>query len=89
LYTPIYYELNTNLVSDSSWSRWAVELKELTDKYPDVAARVPLASDFKDFDPSTGYNLNYYQPWVIEKANQLIGYKESIVNEVKTRFNIE
>ena len=30
----IYYELNDSIISDDTWSKWAVELEELQRKYP-------------------------------------------------------
>ena len=49
--------MDDNLISDSTWSAWATELEELQKKYPDIAAKVPYAEEFKDFDHSTGMNL--------------------------------
>ena len=46
----IYYKMDDNLISDSTWSAWATELEELQKKYPDIAAKVPYAEEFKDFD---------------------------------------
>lgn len=33
----IYYRLNDNLIPDSTWAAWAVELKQLQDQYPEIA----------------------------------------------------
>ena len=33
----IYYELNDNIISDNTWSKWAVELADLQNKYPEIA----------------------------------------------------
>lgn len=30
----IYYELDTNIIDDSTWSKWAVELRDLQKKLP-------------------------------------------------------
>lgn len=71
----IYYKMDDNLISDSAWSAWATELEELQKKYPDIAAKVPYAEEFKDFDHSTGMNLPLDDPWAVNKARQLIALK--------------
>ena len=68
----IYYELNENIVSDSTWSRWATELVELQNKYPEIASRVCYAEAFKDFDASTGAFLPLRGSWVMSKALYLL-----------------
>ena len=71
----IYYKMNDNLISDSTWSAWATELEELQAEYPEIAAKVPYAKEFKDFDHSTGMNLPLNDPWAVNKARQLIALK--------------
>lgn len=72
----IYYKMDDNLISDSTWSAWATELEELQKKYPDIAAKVPYAEEFKDFDHSTGMNLPLDDPWTVNKARQLLAMKD-------------
>lgn len=71
----IYYKMNDNLISDSTWSAWATELEELQAEYPEIVAKVPYAKEFKDFDHSTGMNLPLNDPWAVNKARQLIALK--------------
>lgn len=71
----IYYRLNDNLIPDSTWSKWAVELFELQKKYPEIAKRCPYAKSFEDFDPSTGYNLPLGDPRALSVAYRLIAYR--------------
>ncbi|MCG4705065.1 hypothetical protein NE547_07205 [Flavonifractor sp. DFI.6.63] len=71
----IYYKMNDNLISDSTWSAWATELEELQAEYPEIAAKVPYDKEFKDFDHSTGMNLPLNDPWAVNKARQLIALK--------------
>lgn len=69
----IYYELDNNIVSDSQWSQWAVELAELQSKYPDIAARITYAEDFEDWDGSTGAFLTFKnKPNIITTARILL-----------------
>lgn len=43
----IYYELNDNIISDSTWSKWAVELADLQNKYSEIAKTVEWSEAFK------------------------------------------
>lgn len=80
IHSTLYYKMNENLISDNQWTKWAVELEELQRDYPEIAANVPMAEDFKGFDHSTGMNLPLTHPLVVNKARQLLqwhkNYKE-------------
>lgn len=76
IHSCIYYEFNQNLVTDTQWSTWALELEQLQNKYPDIAKQVIWADAFKDFDHSTGYNLPLRDPWVVGRARWLLNYVE-------------
>jgi hypothetical protein len=69
----IYYEMNENIISDSQWSAWAMELVDLQKQYPEIAGRVPYAKDFEGWDGSSGAFLTYYdKPNIINTANRLL-----------------
>lgn len=68
----IYYELDDNLIPDSTWSAWATELAELQEKYPTIASRVDYHEAFKGFDGSTGFNLPLRSPEIMGKAQYLL-----------------
>lgn len=68
----IYYEMNQNIVSDSTWSRWAIELAELQDSYPEEAETTIWADVFRDWDGSSGAFLPLQDQWVQDKARQLL-----------------
>ena len=55
----LYYERDVNIVSDACWSKWAKELAELQETYPDIAKRVVYSDEFKDFDGSSGAFFTY------------------------------
>ena len=76
VHSVIYYNMDDNLVSDSQWSAWAKELDELQRQYPEIAMQCVFAKDFRDFDPSTGYNLPLNDPWAISKAHHLINMRD-------------
>ena len=55
----LYYELDSNIIDDHTWSMWGVELAELQKKYPKESAEVEYADLFKDWDGSSGAHLIY------------------------------
>ena len=75
VHSVIYYQMDDNLIADSTWSKWAVELDRLQKQYPEIASKVPYAEAFKDFDPSSGFNLPLDDPWAVGTARRLIEYR--------------
>ena len=74
IHSIIYYELNDNVVSDIQWAKWANQLVELQRKYPGLSKSLPHYDIFKDFDPSTGYDLPLRDPGMMAKAIWLLEY---------------
>lgn len=74
VHSVLYYKMSENIISDAQWTIWAVELEELQRDYPQIAANVPMAEEFEDFDHSTGMNLPLTHPLAINKARQLLQY---------------
>lgn len=68
----IYYRMGENLIDDYTWSQWAAELRDLQNKFPKIAERLPWGKEFKDFDGSTGMDLPLGDPWAQNKARQLM-----------------
>lgn len=70
----IYYELDQNLIPDSTWTKWAFELAELRDKHPDIYKRSVYSWAFIDFDGSTGFDLYsaYMRPEIVNRATYLV-----------------
>ena len=69
----IYYKLDENIISDHAFNYWGHELANLQNKHPDIASRVCYAEAFKDWTGDTGAFLPLDDPWVINKAYQLLG----------------
>ena len=69
----IYYKLDENIISDHAFNCWGHELTNLQNKHPDIASRVCYAEAFKDWTGDTGAFLPLDDPWVINKAYQLLG----------------
>ncbi len=92
----IYYELNGNLISDSTWSTWAEELVKLQEQYPQIAERVDYAKEFKNFDGSTGFYLPTKNAEILSKARYLLklqkedkdGYTGHQIDRAKPRGDV-
>lgn len=74
VHSVIYYMFNENLISDETWSKWALELEALQRDYPEIASELPWAEEYANFDHSTGYDLPLKDPWAVRKATQLYIY---------------
>lgn len=74
----IYYRLNESIIPDTKWAEWALELEELTQKYPEEGQSSFLAVEFQDFDHSTGYNLPLETPWAVDVAMNLVLYSQKL-----------
>lgn len=70
--------MNDSLISDALWTKWAIELENLQASYPDIAKKCPYADAFERFDHSTGYDLPLNDPWGLQRAMQLLKYKEGV-----------
>lgn len=77
----IYYELNSSIVPDSTWSSWAMELVELQRKYPTISKSVDYSREFSGFDGSTGFHLPLRNPEIMEKANYLLRLHQSKISK--------
>lgn len=79
LHSYIYYELNDNLIDDTTWSKWALDLEHLQYIFPEESASALYSEEFKGFDHSTGAWLDYFKSEIIDVANLLIKYRGSAV----------
>lgn len=73
----IYYKMDQNIISDAQWSRWGTELADLQNKYPEISQQVRWAEAFEDWDGSSGAFLPLDDPWVVNKAQQLLHHQEN------------
>lgn len=63
----IYYNLDSNVITDKKWDEWARELVKLQSDYPEISEGVRYYDAFKDWDASTGAFLPF-DDWVKRKA---------------------
>lgn len=54
----LYYKMDSPVVDDTTWQRWANELVVLQNVYPDECGMGLWDKDFKDWDGSTGMHLD-------------------------------
>ena len=76
IHSIIYYILDDSIISDATWGRWAKELEELQNTYPEIAEQCVYADDFRGFDHSTGFNLPLHDEWANNKARQLLARRK-------------
>lgn len=86
----IYYKFNYNIIEDRTWDKWARELKQLQEHYPQIAEKVIWHEAFKDWDVSTGAFLPLDDEWVVKKARQFYSpssrfKKQPVKQEVKLK----
>jgi hypothetical protein len=61
----LYYVLDTSIVSDDTWQRWADDLVALQRQHPGPVGFFDAA--FADWDGSTGMHLPQNE-WVVERS---------------------
>ena len=74
VHSAIYYRFNESIITDYQYDMWSKELAELQKEYPAEAQKAPYAEAYKDFDGSSGFDLPTTDPWVVNKAQQLLAY---------------
>jgi len=79
----LYYELNETIIDDFKFDSFCNELVELQEKYPEVCKRVPFHEDFIGFDGSSGFDLPYNQPTIVNAAIRLLNYRKKETKSVK------
>jgi hypothetical protein len=72
----IYYALNDSIIDDHTWQRWADELYELQNKYPEDCDVGYFDETFAKWDPSSGYDLPIRSPKIVGMAHKLIEYRD-------------
>lgn len=72
LHCALYYEFGKNIISDDLYDKWSFELKDLIDNYPKEFSLSNNKDNFNNFDPSSGYYLNYTN--YIDRAANVYNY---------------
>ena len=53
----IYYKLSENVVSDQMYDANCIQLAKLIKSYPKAYSKSKYCKEFKNYNPSTGYDL--------------------------------
>lgn len=78
VHSTIYYRLNTSIIDDYTFDKWAKELAEAQNENPEIADKCMWSKEFKGFTGSTGYDLPTQHPWAVAKALQLLDYHNNL-----------
>lgn len=76
IHSCIYYKLNDNIISDEKFDEFSRELVRLQNSYPDIAANVRYADEFKNWTGVTGFDLPIDDEWVVSKAQRLLTIRD-------------
>ena len=68
IHSCIYYVFDRCIVDDHTWQRWADELTQAQQEFPNLCNINFFDEKFKDWNGSTGFHLPHYDPWVVKKA---------------------
>ena len=69
----IYYNMDSNVISDDKWQEWADELTELQKRKQNIGF---YDEAFADWSGATGCDLPF-DPWVKERAKKLLTKHET------------
>ena len=73
VHSVIYYRMNTNIISDFQFDKFAKLLKKLQNQYPKISEQVELyKKDFKNWDGCSGFSLPLGDIWANNKARYLL-----------------
>lgn len=72
IHSYLYYRLDTQIINDSTFDKWSMELVELQKECKTVGF---YDDEFRDWDGHSGYHLPY-DAWVTGKAVQVLDYHE-------------
>tara|TARA_R100001510_G_C7593678_1_gene162549 strand:+ start:428 stop:715 length:288 start_codon:yes stop_codon:yes gene_type:complete len=68
----LYYKIDSPIVDDDTWQKWANELAELQRKNPDDCQINFYDKEFKDWNGDTGFHLPLNDRNVRMKAQQIL-----------------
>ena len=71
----IYYEANTNIIDDATYDSWSAELAELQREHPTESAAAVYYDAFRGYDGSSGFDLPYRSPEIVNTAERLLTQK--------------
>lgn len=76
IHSCLYYELDSPIIDDHQWQSWANELEQLQLEHPDDCKIGFFDWEFRDWSGTTGAHLNHREPWVYNKAKNILELHE-------------
>ena len=77
IHSCIYYALDSSIVDDATWQRWADQLECLQQDKSDIEIGF-FDQVFADWDGATGSHLPHHDKWVYSKALYLLEYHDKV-----------
>lgn len=73
VHSVIYYRMNSNIISDIQYDKFAKKLQKLQNENPLISKKVKeLYEEFKNWDGCSGFNLPLGDVWANNKASYLL-----------------
>lgn len=72
IHSYLYYVMDTHIVDDDTWQKWANELTELQTRKHNIGF---YDKEFEDWNGSTGMHLPK-DDWVKKRCEKLLQYRE-------------
>jgi len=73
VHSVIYYRMNTNIISDIQYDKFAKKLQKLQNENPLISKKVEeFYEEFKNWDGCSGFNLPLGDVWANNKASYLL-----------------
>lgn len=72
----LYYDMDESIIDDHTWQRWADELAELQNEYPEHCRLKFFDKEFIAWDGTSGYHLPLRDPYVQSQARKILDYHE-------------
>lgn len=77
IHSCLYYKMDTTIVDDATWQKWADELEELQKNKKDIKIDF-FDKEFEDWTGATGCHLPHTDSWVYAKALALLDYHNKL-----------
>lgn len=68
----LYYQQNTNIISDFTFDKWSKELADLIKDHEEIFKQSVYYNGFQTFDGSSGYDLPYADPVIQSTGLRLL-----------------